>query len=57
MGLVNCWISSLDNCQPQQVIEPGRKAPETNGKEVNPEEESHDDDICEEDCAKNDIFH
>ena len=30
--------SSMDNCQPQQAIEPGRKVPETNGKEVNPEE-------------------
>ena len=39
--------SSMDICQPQQVIEPGRKAPETNGKEANLEE-SHDDDVCEE---------
>ena len=39
-------ISSMDNCQPQQAIEPGRKAPETNGEEANPEE-SHDD-VCEE---------
>ena len=38
-------ISSLDNCQLQQAIEPGRKAPETNDEEANPEE-SHDDDVC-----------
>ena len=25
-------ISSMDNCQPQQSIEPGRKTPETNGE-------------------------
>ena len=36
-------------CQPQQAIEPGRKAPETNGKETNLEE-SHDDDISEEEA-------
>ena len=39
--------SSMDNCQLQQAIEPGRKAPETNDKEANLEE-SHDDDICKE---------
>ena len=38
-------ISSLDNCQLQQAIESGRKAPETNDEEANPEE-SHDDDVC-----------
>ena len=38
-------ISSLDNFQLQQAIEPGRKAPETNDEEANPEE-SHDDDVC-----------
>ena len=40
-------INSMDYCQPQQAIEPGRKAPETNDEETNPEE-SHDDDVCEE---------
>ena len=28
----------MDICQPQQAIEPGRKAPETNGEETNLEE-------------------
>ena len=42
-------ISSMNNCQPQQAIEPGRKAPETNGEEANPEE-SHD--ICEEEASQ-----
>ena len=43
-------ISSMDNCQPQQAIEPGRKAPQTNGKEANPEEIHDDDDVCEEEA-------
>ena len=43
--------SSMDNCQLQQAIEPGRKASETNDKEANLEE-SHDDDICEEDASQ-----
>ena len=43
-------ISSMDNCQPQQAIEPGRKARETNGGEANPEE-SHDDNVCEEEAS------
>ena len=37
-------ISSMDNCQPQQAIEPGRKASETNGEEAKPEE-SLDNDV------------
>ena len=37
----------MDNCQPQQAIEPGRKVPETNGEEANPEE-SHVDNVCKE---------
>ena len=37
----------MDSCQPQKAIEQGRKAPEINGKEANPEE-SHDDNVCEE---------
>ena len=41
--------SSTDNCQPQQAIEPGRKAPVTNSKEANPEE-GHDEDVCEEEA-------
>ena len=44
-------ISLMDNCQPQQAIEPGGKAPETNGEEANPDE-SHDDDICEEETSQ-----
>ena len=40
----------MDNCQPQQAIEPGRKAPEINGKEANLEE-SHDGDVCEEEAS------
>ena len=43
--------SSMDNCQPQQAIEPGRKVPETNGKEVNPEESHDDDDVSEEEAS------
>ena len=43
-------VSSMDNCQPQQSIEPGRKAPETNGEEANPEE-CHHDDVCEEEAS------
>ena len=39
-------ISFMDNCQPQQAIEPGRKALVTNDEEVNLEE-SYDDDVCE----------
>ena len=31
-------ISLMDKCQPQQATEPGRKAPETNGEEGDPEE-------------------
>ena len=37
----------MDNCQPQQAIEPERKVPETNGKEANPKE-SHVDKVCKE---------
>ena len=37
----------MDNCQPQKAIEPGRKVPETNGEEANPEE-SHVDNVCKE---------
>ena len=49
-------ISSTDNCQPQQAIEPGRKVPETNGEQVNPEEshdddDDDDDDVCEEEAS------
>ena len=44
-------LSSIDICQPQQAIEPGRKAPETNGEDANPEE-SHDDDVCEEEASQ-----
>ena len=44
-------LSSMDKCQHQQAIEPGRKAPETNGQEANPEE-SHDDDVCEEEASQ-----
>ena len=44
-------ISSMDNFQPQQAIEPGRKAPETYSEEADPEE-SHDDHDCEEHCEK-----
>ena len=42
-------VSLIDNWQPQQAAEPGRKAPETNVKEANPEE-SYDDDACEEEA-------
>ena len=41
----------MDICQHQQAIEPGRKAPETNGQEANPEE-SHYDDVCEEEASQ-----
>ena len=44
-------LSSMDICQPQQAIEPGRKAPETNGEEANPEK-SHNDDVCEEEASQ-----
>ena len=44
-------LSSMDICQHQQAIEPGRKAPETNGQEANPEE-SHYDDVCEEEASQ-----
>ena len=40
----------MDNCQPQQAIEPGNKARETNGGAANPEE-SHDDNVCEEEAS------
>ena len=46
-------LSLTDICQPQQAIEPGKKAPETIGKEANPEE-SHDYDVCEEEAR---FFH
>ena len=42
-------VKSMDICQHQQAIEPGRKAPETNFQEANPEE-SHDDGVCEEEA-------
>ena len=39
----------MDKCQLQQAIEPGRKAPETNGEEGDPGENHYDDDdVCEE---------
>ena len=44
-------LSSMDIFQPQQAIEPGRKAPETNDEESNPEE-SHDYDACEEEASQ-----
>ena len=44
-------ISSMDNCQPKQAIESGRKAPETNSEEASPEESHHDDDVCEEEAS------
>ena len=37
----------MDNCQLQQAIEPGRKVPETDAEEANPEE-SHVDNVCKE---------
>ena len=40
----------MDNCQPQQANEPGRKATETNGEEANLEE-SLDDDVCKEEAS------
>ena len=43
-------IKSMVNFQPQQAIEPGRKAPETNSKEGNPEE-SHDYDVSKEQAS------
>ena len=40
-------LSSAEVCQPQQAIETGRKAPETDGKETT-NKQSHDtDDLCE----------
>ena len=44
-------IKSMDICQHQKAIEPGRKAPETNFQEGNPEE-SHDDGVCEEKASQ-----
>ena len=41
-------ISSMDNCQ---AIEPGRKAPKTNGEEVD-HEKSHDDDVYKEEASQ-----
>ena len=41
----------MEICQLQQSIEPGRKAPETNDEEANPEE-SHDYDVCEEEASQ-----
>ena len=38
LGKLLAVLSSMDICQPQEAIEPGRKAPETNGEEANPEE-------------------
>ena len=55
--LVSCFgkflpiISSINNCQPQQAIEPGRKAPETNGKEPLPDK-SQDGDTCKEETSQ-----
>ena len=43
-------INSMDYCQPQQANEPGRKVPETNDEETNPEE-SHDDVVCKEESS------
>ena len=43
-------ISSMDNRQPQQTIEPRRKAPEANGEKASPEE-SHDDDAFKEEAS------
>ena len=42
-------ISSMDNCQ---AIELRRKAPETNGEEVNPEESQNNDNFCEEEASQ-----
>ena len=50
-GKLLAILSSMDICQPQQAIEPGRKAPKTNGEEANPEE-NHDDDVCEEEASQ-----
>ena len=41
----------MDKCQLQQAIEPGRKAPETNGEEGDPGENHYDDDVCEEEAG------
>ena len=39
-------LSLIHICQPEQIIELGKKAPETNSEQANPEER-HDDDVCE----------
>ena len=39
-------LSSTHICQPEQVIELGKKAPETNTEQAN-SEERHDDDVYE----------
>ena len=44
-------ISLMNYCQPQQAIEPERRAPETKSEEANPEE-SHDDDVCEKEASQ-----
>ena len=45
-------LSSAEVCQPQQAIETGRKAPETDGKETT-NKQSHDtDDLCEEEASQ-----
>ena len=45
-------ISSMDNRQPQEATEPGRKALETNRKEANPEKTQDDDDVREEEASQ-----
>ena len=37
----------MDICQPQQAIKPGKKVPETNGEEANPED-IHVDNVWKE---------
>ena len=40
----------MENCQPQQAIETGRKTPETNDQEAN-HDECHDN-VCEEEASQ-----
>ena len=44
----------MDNCQPQQAIEPGRKALVTNGEEANLEESY--DNVCEGEASQGSSF-
>ena len=41
----------MDKCQPQQATEPGRKAPETNGEEGDPEESHYHYNVWEEEAS------